>query len=167
MGPRAQWLVSNPPELRLLPRMYTSTWTTVGADGAQPLLVQLGRSWGSHWQCYNVLPGEAIQGVQAAKHALPPQHGAALNFYIVTLHHQPWARRSADIMWSTAPWHQSPRRFHTSIKLLGLPCLRRENGWRGRVPAQCNGWALHVIASVAPSQGWLRHRQREHQPYGG
>lgn len=32
-------------QLWLLPRMFTSTWTTVSSDSAQPLPVQLGSSW--------------------------------------------------------------------------------------------------------------------------
>lgn len=41
-GPEAQWLVSQSPQLWVLPGMFTSTWMTVGSDGAQLLLVQLG-----------------------------------------------------------------------------------------------------------------------------
>lgn len=78
-GSKAQRLASESLSDRWLPRMFTSTWTTARPDSAQPLPAQRGSSWGSHWQCYNVLPGEAIQDVQAAKHALPPQHGAAFN----------------------------------------------------------------------------------------
>lgn len=121
----------------------------------------------SHWQCYNVLPREAIQGVQAAKHALPPQHRAALNF---TSSPSIISHECGGELILCDRQHcgtNQPASSTPPIKLLDVQCLHRENGRRGRVPEQCNGWAPHVITSVASSQGRVCYRQRKRRPYGG